>query len=85
MRISTPYTARPCLVITSSWASPLCSSCLFLRWHTVPSGDISVMPQACSTVTPNSSRNALIIAGGHAEPPITVRFIVDSFRPSCFM
>jgi hypothetical protein len=51
----------------------------------VPSGDISVMPQACSTVTPNSSRNALIIAGGHAEPPITVRFIVDSFRPSCFM
>ena len=43
----------------------------------MPSGDISVMPQACSTSTPYSSLNAVIIAGGQAEPPITVRLSVE--------
>ena len=36
------------------------------------------MPQAWFTVTPCLSRNASSIAGGQAEPPITVRFMVLS-------
>ena len=45
---------------------------------TEPSGLVSVMPQACSTSTPNSSRKVSIMAGGQAEPPITVRFRVEN-------
>ena len=44
----------------------------------MPSGLISVMPQACSTSTPYSISNASIIAGGAAEPPITAYFTVES-------
>ncbi len=39
----------------------------------MPSGDISVMPQAWQSVTPCSSWKARISAGGHAEPPMTTR------------
>lgn len=45
------------------------------------SGLISVMPQACRTDTPNSSWKAWIMAGGHAEPPITVRLRVLNLKP----
>jgi hypothetical protein len=54
--------------------------CLFLSVHTVPSGDISVMPQACSTSTPYTSLKAVIMAGGQAEPPITVRLSVRELQ-----
>jgi hypothetical protein len=56
-----------------------------LKVDTVPSGLISVIPQACSTSTPKSSWNARIIAGGQAEPPITTRFRVvnRASAPSC--
>src|SRR5262249_797237 len=47
---------------------------------TVPTGLISVMPQACSTWTPYFSWNSLIIAGGQADPPITVRFMVENLK-----
>jgi hypothetical protein len=50
---------------------------LFLSVHSVPSGLISVMPQACSTSTPYCSRKASIMAGGQAEPPMTVRLSVE--------
>ena len=46
--------------------------------HAVPSGLISVMPQAWSTWTPYFCSNSLIIAGGQADPPITVRFIDEN-------
>ena len=46
----------------------------------MPSGDISVMPQACITATPYWSLKAFIMAGGQAEPPITVRLSVLNFR-----
>jgi hypothetical protein len=52
-----------------------------LSEHTVPSGLVSVMPHACSTCTSKRSWNARIIAGGQAEPPITVRRIVRKPRP----
>src|SRR5262249_3029655 len=38
------------------------------------------MPHACSTWTPYFSWNSLIIAGGQADPPITVRLIVEKRR-----
>ena len=47
----------------------------------VPSGDISDMPQACTTVTPKSRSNDSIIAGGQAEPPMTVSLKVENLRP----
>ena len=43
-----------------------------LKLLPVPSGEVSVMPQPCSTSTP-MARNARIIEGGTAEPPIMVR------------
>jgi hypothetical protein len=51
---------------------------------TVPSGLSSVMPQAWSTWTPYSSSKVRIIAGGQAEPPITVRFSVPNPMPFAF-
>ena len=51
----------------------------------MPSGLISVMPQACSTCTPYSSWKVRIIAGGQAEPPITVLFSVEKRSFFCFM
>lgn len=56
------------------------ASCAFFSVQTVPSGDISVMPQACSTSTPYTSLKALIMAGGQAEPPMTVRLSVLNLR-----
>jgi fatty-acyl-CoA synthase len=49
----------------------------------VPSGDISVMPQPWMTCTPNWSIRVSIIAGGQAEPPITVRRKVLNLRSFC--
>ena len=43
------------------------------------------MPQPCRTDTPNSSRNVLIIAGGHAAPPIVVDFSVENLSLFCCM
>ena len=37
------------------------------------------------TSTPKSSSRVRIIAGGQAEPPMTVRFRVERRRPFCFM
>jgi len=48
--------------------------------QTVPSGLVSVMPQAWITFTPYSS-NAFIIASGTAVPPIAVRFSVVKRLP----
>src|SRR5512145_1825881 len=79
--MSTPYSTRPCLFCTGSRSSGVISACLRLNVHAVPSGLISVMPHAWSTCTPYFCWNSLIIAGGQAEPPITVRFIVENFRP----
>ena len=59
--------------------------CFALKVVAVPSGLISVMPQACSTSTPYSSWNARIIAGGHADPPITTRFSVEKRSFCSFM
>ena len=50
----------------------------------MPSGDISVMPQAWMTSMPKSSSSVRIIAGGQAEPPITVRLKVLNFSSFCF-
>ena len=49
---STPNTARPCLACTAMRSSALIFRCLGISVHTVPSGLVSVMPQACSTSTP---------------------------------
>ena len=53
--------------------------CLALAWFEVEKGLVSVIPQACITSTPRSA-NWSNIAGGHAEPPMTTRFKVDSFE-----
>ncbi len=45
----------------------------------VPSGLISVMPQAWQTSTPYTSWKVLVIARGEAEPPITTFFRCGSF------
>ncbi len=37
----------------------------------MPSGEVSVIPQACTTRMPCRSSNPRISAGGQAEPPIT--------------
>src|SRR5512139_723973 len=79
--ISTPYRTRPCFVWTLNCSSGDMPACLALNVHAVPSGLISVMPQAWSTWTPYFCSKSLIIAGGQAEPPITVRFMVENFRP----
>ncbi|MBV8976955.1 MAG: hypothetical protein JO261_10035 [Alphaproteobacteria bacterium] len=47
----------------------------------MPSGLISVMPQAWMTVMPYFFSNASIIARGAAEPPITTRFMSGSVLP----
>src|SRR5690606_12262311 len=52
--------------------------CFACRVQAVPSGDISVMPQACTTCTRRRSIRVSIIAGGQAEPPITVRRKVEN-------
>jgi hypothetical protein len=49
--ISTPKGGKPCLPWTSSRASPVSVSYCGFRVQSVPSGDISVMPQACTTCT----------------------------------
>ena len=54
-----------------------------LSFDSVPSGDISVMPQAWITSMPNSSSSVRIIAGGQAEPPITVRLRVLKLSLFC--
>src|SRR6476660_2021897 len=41
---------------------------------TEPSGDISVIPQACTTWMPYRSAKACISAGGHADPPTMTSF-----------
>src|SRR5258708_16394238 len=43
------------------------------------------MPQACWQRTPYSSRNAVIIAGGHAEPPTTTCLSVLNLSRFCFI
>ena len=48
----------------------------------VPTGDISVMPQACMTSTSYFFSKVSIIDGGHAEPPIMTLRKCGSFR-SC--
>lgn len=53
---------------------------MLISLQVVPSGDISVMPQAWITSTP-SALSVRIMAGGHAEPPITVRRNDENFRP----
>ena len=83
--MSTPKMARPCLRRIFICSASGSVRCLFFSVHSVPSGDISVMPQACSTSTPYSSRKAVIMAGGQAEPPITVRFSVENLRLLGFM
>src|SRR3569623_1798237 len=57
--------------------------CLDCSVQGVPSGDISVMPQACTTSMPYCLRSVFIIAGGQAEPPITVRRKRENFRLFC--
>jgi len=47
----------------------------------LPTGDISVMPQAWIVSTPYFSRKAVIIDGGQAEPPTTVRCRLSSLLP----
>ena len=59
--------------------------CLPFSVHIVPSGLISVMPQACWQVTPKSSRKLVIIAGGAAEPPTTAVLRVLNLSLFCFM
>src|SRR5207248_1753183 len=59
-------------------------SCLFFVENRVPSGLISVMPQACLHATPYSFWNASIMAGGHAEPPTTTDFSVEKRSPLSF-
>jgi hypothetical protein len=46
----------------------------------VPIGEVSVMPQPCSTSMPNSSRKARIRLSGTAEPPIRTRLTVGICR-----
>ena len=83
--MSTPKITRPCFACTAYFASLSAPVCLPLNVATVPSGLISVMPQACSTLTPKSSWNVRIIAGGQAEPPITVARSVENFSLASFM
>ncbi len=45
-----------------------------------PSGEVSVIPHACTMVSPWRSSNARIIDGGHAEPPLTRVFRLDTSR-----
>src|SRR5271166_1595136 len=79
--ISTPNRGRPCLACNSSFSRSLSVRCLPLREHTVPPGLISVIPQACTGVTPNSSAKAFIIAGGAAAPPTRIRGRPDRVKP----
>ncbi|MDT4846152.1 hypothetical protein FQZ97_801670 [compost metagenome] len=76
--MSTPKITRPCFSWILWRSASDSSSCLASSLHEVPSGDISVMPQAWMTST-SSASSARIIAGGAAEPPITVRRKVENF------
>ena len=42
---------------------------------------ISVIPQACRGVTPNSSARAFIIAGGAVASPTRIRGRADRVKP----
>ena len=79
--MSMPKIARPCLRRIFICSSSGSARCLFFSVHSVPSGLNSVMPQACSTSTPYCSRKAVIIAGGQAEPPMTVRLSAGKRNP----
>ena len=62
----------PCLQRYASRVSTGASSRLHGSDATVPTGVISVMPQTCSTRRPWRCSNALIIAGGAADPPVMI-------------
>jgi hypothetical protein len=47
---------------------------------TVPTGDVSVMPHACTTNAPKSRSKASTIARGTAAPPMTTRRSASSAR-----
>jgi hypothetical protein len=84
--MSTPCSPRPGLAITAKRSSWLAARCSGSKVQAVPSGLISVMSQACSTGAPNSSWKLRGIAGGQAEPPMTVQRMVLNFRsfaPTC--
>jgi hypothetical protein len=49
-----------------------------------PSGQVSVMPQICSTSTPYLVLKASAMARGTALPPITTRFRLSGRWPVCF-
>ena len=81
MRISTLKAGKPCFILRSSSASPSRCATSGFRAHSEPIGLISVMPQACRTVTPYFVSNASVMARGQAEPPMTTRSRVESGPP----
>ena len=52
--------------------------------ETVPSGDISVIPQAWTTLTPNSCSYASMSERGMADPPTTSARTQEISRGVCF-
>ena len=72
---------RPCFSLNFSWVSSSISATLAEGLARVPRGEVSVMPQAWVTSTPNSSRKPRTMASGTAEPPITTRLRVESLPP----
>ncbi|MOA20657.1 hypothetical protein D3C78_1411120 [compost metagenome] len=79
--MSTPYTTRPCLACRARRSAVSMARCLALGTQAVPSGLSSVMPQTCSTCTSWRSWKAAIMDEGQAEPPITVRRMVEKVLP----
>ncbi len=80
-RTSTRGTGMPCLARYAYWASSSSSSRCGLSRLTVPSGLVSVMPQAWMTRRLNLSK-ARIMLSGAAEPPTTMRIPGTSFQRS---
>ena len=82
-RSSTPNGERPCLHTTSICSSSVKSSQLGVGAPIVPMGDVSVMPHAWATRTPDFIKRS-IIARGAAEPPmVTSRSLPsDASRPA---
>ena len=71
---------RPCFTCRSSRCCRSQPLCFGSRLPTVPSGDISVIPQPCMTNAPNCVSKRSLIARGAAEPPITIRVSESSSR-----
>ena len=79
MRMSTPNTDLPCFSKIFCLASSVKLACLDFSRPSVPTGDNSVMPQACTTSTLKSFSKVRIMDGGQAAPPITVVLKVVNF------